>query len=65
MDKNNEISWNELRELLKERNISEAKFHQRLIRLDNGRSPKEILELITHHVYHSTEEHLYVPPHLR
>ncbi len=65
MDKDRTITWSELRKLLKERNISETKFQQRLIRLDNGRSRKEILNLITYHVYHSIEEHLYAPPHLR
>lgn len=65
MDKNNEISWSEIRKAIRERNISETIFHQQLVKLDNRRSPKEILELITHHIYHSTEEHLYAPPHLR
>jgi len=65
MDKNNEISWSEIRKAIRERNISETLFHQQLVKLDNGCSPKEILELITYHVYHSTEEHLYAPPHLR
>lgn len=59
------ISFTELRKLLKERNISEQHFHDWLIKEDAGESPKEILELIVNHVYHSTKEHLYAPPHLR
>lgn len=59
------ISFTELRKLLKERNISEQQFRDWLIKEDAGSSPKERLELIVNHVYHSTEEHLYAPPHLR
>ena len=59
------ISWSKLRQILKERNINEQKFRNWLIKKDARASPIEILELIINHVYHSTEEHLFAPPHLR
>lgn len=60
-----DMSWLEVRQFVKDQNISEQQFHDWLIEKDAGESPKEILELIVNHVYHSTEEHLYAPPHLR
>ena len=65
MGANKSMSWTEARQIIKERNISEEKFREWLIEKDAGASPKETLELIVNHVYHSTEEHLYAPPHLR
>lgn len=59
------MSWLEVRQFVKDQNISEQQFRDWLIEKDAGESPKEILELIVNHVYHSTEEHLYAPPHLR
>ena len=58
------MSWLEVRQFVKDQNISEQQFRDWLIEKDAGESPKEILELIVNHVYHSTEEHLYAPPHL-
>lgn len=60
-----DMSWLEVRQFVKDQNISEQQFRDWLIEKDAGESPKEILELIVNHVYHSTEEHLYAPPHLR
>ena len=60
-----DMSWLEIRQFVKDQNISEQQFRNWLIEKDAGESPKEILELIVNHVYHSTEEHLYAPPHLR
>ena len=59
------ITWSEVRQFVKDRNISEQQFRDYLIKKDKGASPKEILELIINHVYHSSEEHLYAPLHLR
>lgn len=59
-----EMSWTEARRIIKERNISEEKFREWLIRTDYVKSYQNLLELIVNHVYHSTEEHLYAPSHL-
>ena len=58
------ITWAEVRQLVKDRNISEQQFRDWLLEKDEGASPKEILELIVNHVYHSAEEHLYASPYL-
>lgn len=60
-----DMSWSEVRQFVKDRNISEQQFRDWLIEKDGGESPKERLELIVNHVYHSMEEHLYAPLHLR
>lgn len=62
---NGYTTFKEVRRIVKERNISEQQFLKWLIKEDAGQSPKEILELITNHIYHSSEEHLVAPPHLR
>ena len=64
-DERRDMSWSEVRQFVKDQNISEQQFRDWLIEKDAGESPKEILELIVNHVYHSTEEHLYAPLHLR
>lgn len=65
MNADKTITWAEVRLIVKERNISEQQFIKWLTEKDAEQSPKELLELITHHIYHSTEEHLYAPSHLR
>ena len=57
------FSWSELRKELKEKGITEEQFYNWLVKADKGESSEEILQLITNHVFHSTEEHLYAPPH--
>ncbi|WP_147348251.1 hypothetical protein [Odoribacter splanchnicus] len=59
------LTWSEIRKELKEKGITEKQFHNWLVKADKGESPEEMLQLITNHVFHSTEEHLYAPPHLR
>lgn len=61
---NGTITWAEARQIVREHNISEQQFRNWLIEKDAGSSPKEMLELIVNHMYRSTEEHLYAPPHL-
>lgn len=58
------MSWTEARRIIKERNISEEQFRNWLIKNDYVKSYQDLLELIVHHLYHSSEEHLYAPPHL-
>lgn len=65
MGKFKRMSFKQMRAFVKENNITEEKFYKAFKKLDNGRSCDEILRLITNHIYHSTEEHLYAPPHLR
>lgn len=60
-----DIPWSEVRQLIKDKIINEQQFRNWLMQKDAGVSPKEILELIVNHVYHSMEEHLYAPVHLR
>lgn len=64
-DERRDMSWSEVRQFVKDRNISKQKFRSWLIEKDKGASSLEKLELIANHVYHSTEEHLYAPLHLR
>lgn len=59
------ISFTEMRKVLRKNGVSERVFYRRLVKLDNGTSPMELLKLITNHLYHSEEEELYAPPHLR
>lgn len=61
----NHISFTEMRKVLRKNGVSEKVFYRRLVKLDNGTSPTELLKLITNHLYHSEEEELYAPPHLR
>lgn len=60
-----DFSWTSLREEIKEKGITEKQFYIWLVKADKGESEKEKLQLITNHVFHSIEEHLYAPPHLR
>lgn len=53
-----DMSWSEVRQSVKDRNISKQQFRDFLIKKNKGASPKVILELIINHVYHSSEEHL-------
>lgn len=64
MSKYIEMTFAEVRQIIKERNISEGKFREWLIKNDYVKSYQDLLELIVHHLYHSTEEHLYAPSHL-
>lgn len=59
------ITWAEARQIVKERNINERQFRNWLYTKDAGQSPEELLDLIVQHLYHSTEDVLYAPPHLR
>ncbi len=47
------------------RNISELQFMEWLQQKDNGNSPQELLDVITHHLYHSTSEILVASTHLQ
>lgn len=64
-DERRDMSWSEVRQFVRNRNISEQQFRAWLIEKDEGASSQEKLELIVNHVYHQTEEHLCAPLHLR
>ena len=59
------MTWAEVRDLVKRNNINEQQFYSYLQK--NTRPPivDEVLRLIVNHVFHSEEEHLFAPPHLR
>lgn len=59
-----DFTWTSLREEVKKKGITEKQFYDLLVKADKGESEEEMLQLITNHVFHSTEEHLYAPPHL-
>lgn len=61
-EKTQDFSWTSLREEIKEKGITEKQFYNWLVKADKGESEEEMLQLITNHVFHSTEEHLYAPP---
>lgn len=59
-----EVSFPEARRFLKEKGITEEQFYKWLVRIDKGESEKESLKFMVDKLYHSSEEHVYAPPHL-
>lgn len=59
------ISWSELRKQLKEKGVTEQQYYEWLIKNTTPPIVDEVLRLIVNHVYHSDEERLIAPPHLR
>lgn len=58
------ITWAEARQIVNERSISEQQFRDWYKSKDYSESYQNLLELIVHHVYHSTSEKLIAPLHL-
>ena len=58
------ITWAEARQIVNERNISEQQFRDWYKSKDYSESYQNLLELIVHHIYHSTSEKLIAPLHL-
>ena len=58
------ITWAEARQIVKERNISEQQFRDWYKSKDYSELYQNLLELIVHHVYHSTSEKLIASLHL-
>ena len=58
------ITWAEARQIVNVRNISEQQFRDWYKSKDYSESYQNLLELIVHHVYHSTSEKLIAPLHL-
>ncbi len=63
MDLQGTISWTEAREYLQVNKVSEAEFSKWLFQTDRN-APRELLDLIVHHLYHSSSDVLIAPPHL-
>ena len=61
----NETSWAALRKKLKGNGITEQQYYDFLHRNTIPPIVDEVLRLIVNHVYHSDEERLIAPPHLR
>jgi len=61
----NNTSWAALRKKLKENGITEQQYYDFLVKNTTPPIVDEELRLIVNHVYHSEEERLIAPPHLR
>lgn len=59
------MTWAEVREFVKKKNIGEQQFYSYLQKNTTPPIVDEELRLIVNHVYHSEEERLIAPPHLR
>lgn len=59
------MTWTALRKQLKERGITEHQYYDWLVKNTTPPIVDEVLHLIVNHVYHSDEERLIAPLHLR
>lgn len=60
-----QTTWTALRHNLKTNGITEQQYYDWLIKNTTPPIMDEILRFIVNHVYHSDEERLIAPPHLR
>lgn len=60
-----QTTWTALRHHLKTNGITEQQYHDWLVKNTTPPIVDEVLRLIVNHVYHSDEERLIAPPHLR
>ena len=59
------VKWSDVREYVRKHGITEQQFYSWLIRNTTPPVVEEVLHLIVNHVYHSEEDYLIAPPHLR
>lgn len=60
-----QTTWTALRQNLKTNGITEQQYYDWLVKNTTPPIVDEVLRLIVNHVYHSDEERLIAPPHLR
>ncbi len=60
-----QTTWTALRHHLKANGITEQQYYDWLLKNTTPPIVDEVLRLIVNHVYHSDEERLIAPPHLR
>lgn len=60
-----QTTWTALRQNLKTNGITEQQYYDWLVKNTKPPIVDEVLRLIVNHVYHSDEERLIAPPHLR
>lgn len=59
------MTWTEVRAFVKKNNISEQQFYLYLQKNTTPPVVDEVIRLIVNHVFHSEDERLIAPPHLR
>lgn len=60
-----QTNWTALRQHLKTNGITESQYYDWLVKNTTPPVADEVLRLIVNHVYHSDEERLIAPSHLR